>query len=94
MNGLGCPVGLCDHTLSVDLNRYRIGVDGPAVHPNRVHHLEPGQVGILEEDNTHIGVEVLADGPNQFRDDLGEGFRSRQSRADRIEALEIESLRL
>ena len=94
MDRLCRPVGLCDHTLRVDLDRYRVGLDCLAVDPNGAHHFEPCQVGIMEQYDTHVCVQVLAYRPDQFRDDLGERFSSRQGRAHRVEALEVESLRL
>ena len=48
----------------------------------------------MKKNDTNLGVEVLADGPDQVGDDLRKGFGASQCGADRVETLEIETLDL
>jgi hypothetical protein len=70
----------------------RVGIEGIAVDPDRAHHLEAVTLSVVEQDHTHLGIQVLADGPDQMRDDLGQRLGPGQGGADRVQALEVESL--
>ncbi len=86
------PIGLGDDAGSVDLHGDLLGVQRVAVDPDRAHHLETLQLVVLEQDHAHLCVEVLADGAHELGDDLGQRLRPGQGGADRVEALEIETL--
>jgi hypothetical protein len=70
----------------------RVRIEGIAVDPDRAHHLEAVALGVVEEDHSHLGVQVLADGPHQMGDDLGQRLGSGQGGAHRVETLEVEPL--
>ena len=72
VEGLAGTVGLGHDPGGCDIEDDGVGVEGIAVHPDRAHHLQPVPIGVVEEHHADLGIEVLANGPDQMGDDLRE----------------------
>ena len=86
------PIGLGDDVDTRDVHHRLLGVHGPAVHPDRAHHLELVEPAVVEEHHADLGVEVATDGSDQVGDDLGQRLGAGQGGRHLVEALEVESL--
>ena len=51
-------------------------------------------VRVIEENGTDLGVEVLADRPDQVRNNLGQRLGPSEGRADSVEPFKVETLLL